>query len=372
MSHNLGLLYAKEYFNNLSYFEGEEFKVTGGNIANNNKTLYDRPFSQDEIIEQPQANFTKSFLTTYPGLFTGSGYQHSINGNDEFKLGFFFDFTSGQPLIPGSSVKGTIRSAFPTRDKKYQAEKIKLIQHFFTEDLKLQQPEPEEVVALEKEIFDGQRKEGAEWKRMNIYDCDIFFDAVLSGSNHGKKFLGNDYITPHKHKDRSKSYLDPFVNPTPLQFLKILPGIAFEFRFNLKDSQVIKDLTAARKMMLFEKVLLFTGIGAKTNVGYGQFIEKLPEAAKTQNKAADEKKPDEVIPKEVALLLKKNKTFDGEIIIAGDKFLTIQFTVGSNIVQIGKVKKDKLAEAVQDQKVTITIQTDYKVTEPLNCSVKLK
>lgn len=50
-----------------------------------------------------------------PGLLIGSGLAHGLPGSEEdVKTGLQFDYTSGLPVIPGSSVKGVIRSAFPT------------------------------------------------------------------------------------------------------------------------------------------------------------------------------------------------------------------------------------------------------------------
>lgn len=63
-------------------------------------------------------------------------------------------------------------------------------------------------------------------------------------------------------------------------FIKVLPGITFEFRFKLTDSTVeIKSnngvrkisLNANQKAQLFQEIILTVGVGAKTNVGYGQF-----------------------------------------------------------------------------------------------------
>jgi CRISPR-associated protein Cmr6 len=74
--------------------------------------------------------------------------------------------------------------------------------------------------------------------------------------------LGLDYITPHKD--------GPLKNPTPLPFLKILPGVTVNFQFQLHDGYYLK---AKGKLELFRKILLDFGVGAKTNVGYGQFQE---------------------------------------------------------------------------------------------------
>ncbi|MDR2473050.1 MAG: type III-B CRISPR module RAMP protein Cmr6 [Tannerella sp.] len=70
--------------------------------------------------------------------------------------------------------------------------------------------------------------------------------------------LGTDYITPHP---------DPLKNPKPIKFLKILPEVEVTFRFQLQNNLI----TAAKKESLFRQILLDFGIGAKTNVGYGQF-----------------------------------------------------------------------------------------------------
>ncbi|MDP3829957.1 MAG: RAMP superfamily CRISPR-associated protein, partial [Ignavibacteriaceae bacterium] len=58
--------------------------------------------------------------TIYPGLLIGSGYNHEIgNQENELKLGFFFDYTTGLPCIPGSSVKGVLRDACEKAEGEY-------------------------------------------------------------------------------------------------------------------------------------------------------------------------------------------------------------------------------------------------------------
>ena len=57
---------------------------------------------------------TISAMVQYPGLVTGIGLQHEINDIAEaMQLGLHFDYTSGMPVIYGSSVKGVLRSYFP-------------------------------------------------------------------------------------------------------------------------------------------------------------------------------------------------------------------------------------------------------------------
>jgi CRISPR-associated protein Cmr6 len=62
-------------------------------------------------------------------------------------------------------------------------------------------------------------------------------------------------------------------NPIPITFLKVLPDVEFSFNFILQDHQKIDEklVSIKRKIALFKQILLDFGIGAKTNVGYGQF-----------------------------------------------------------------------------------------------------
>jgi hypothetical protein len=64
--------------------------------------------------------------------------------------------------------------------------------------------------------------------------------------------------------------MSPFTNPNPIQFLKVLSKVQFQFQFKLTDGGGLK---AGQKEVLFKEILCYMGIGAKTNVGYGQFEE---------------------------------------------------------------------------------------------------
>uniref|UniRef100_UPI0035A05199 type III-B CRISPR module RAMP protein Cmr6 n=1 Tax=Prevotella heparinolytica TaxID=28113 RepID=UPI0035A05199 len=98
----------------------------------------------------------------------------------------------------------------------------------------------------------------------SIYNRDIFFDAVIVRADKKGRILCSDSITPHGD--------NPLKNPTPLTFLKIAPGCTMEFRFKLVNSEIDgQKFTAAQKKALFEEIIQTVGIGAKTNVGYGQF-----------------------------------------------------------------------------------------------------
>ncbi len=239
--------------------------------------------------------------TTYPGIVIGTGLSHGVkDDNNDFKIGFTFDHTTGLPVIPGSSVKGLLRSVFPNleKDKHVRSTKTKWLLSllegmqdpddvYFNKTYHPIVKEPDEkgrslISNIEKEIFDGIRND----ENVNIYKRDIFHDAVISSIN--KKFLGTDYITPH--------FPNVLKNPIPIKFLKVLPEIEFTFQFDLKNG----ILTFDQKVKLFRKILLSIGIGAKTNVGYGQFDPIMPGVRpKSSGKAIAEQKSANIITKPI-------------------------------------------------------------------------
>lgn len=180
--------------------------------------------------------------TTYPGLLIGLGYTHSSQQNSfkgEVKLGFMLDYTSGLPLIPGSTVKGILRSYFNNSE---------LIAEFLNNKFTIS-----EIKELLLNIF-----EEGKGKR------DIFFDAIIISEN--IDIIGEDYTTPHRNE---------LSNPIPLKMIRVLPDVIFQFNFDLQDTKLKnnKILTKDEKIQLFKKILLEFGVGAKTNVGYGVLRE---------------------------------------------------------------------------------------------------
>jgi CRISPR-associated protein Cmr6 len=83
--------------------------------------------------------------------------------------------------------------------------------------------------------------------------------------------MADDYITSHQNWNNLK--MSPFQNPNPVRFLKVRSGVTFTFGFRLTDTVISDDLLFSKELKreLFKKILLDLGIGAKTNVGYGQF-----------------------------------------------------------------------------------------------------
>ncbi len=228
---NLNLIFNKMYYQQLGKDSFEE------DVKRNNEMLFGATFDhKTDYKKLPTA--TNSFLleTTYPGLLTGIGNLHGTKqSTDDINVGFSFDYVTGQPYIPGSSLKGVLRSAFKQKDA------ICEILNAVTENDWTTQ----EAEKLEKEIFDG---------------ADVFFDAVIYDGDESGRIIGSDYITPHS---------EPTKNPIPIFMLKVLPGVRFEFRFKINSEKLGGKLSVQGETDLFKELLQIFGIGAKTNVGYG-------------------------------------------------------------------------------------------------------
>lgn len=193
------------------------------------------------VIEKPvKTDHVFSLEIVYPGLVTGIGINHEATIEGEFKLGLHFDWTRGMPVVYGSSLKGMLKSYFKE----------------FYKPIEGRQPSAEDAI---EDIFNGGKK--------SIYKRDVFFDAVITKTDKKGRILCSDSITPHGD--------NPLKNPVPITFLKIAPGCQLEFRFKLVPTEIEKEgkvlkLSPEDKLNLFKEILTTVGIGAKTNVGYGQ------------------------------------------------------------------------------------------------------
>lgn len=391
MEGNIGWKYNKAYFYNL---RGDTTK--GGLLKKQNDELLGaicdgsslKQLSEvwKNIIAKDENIFQVELTTSYPGLITGIGVSHQttlkwMDQNDqipEFKLGITFDYTTGLPIIPGSSIKGVLRSFFPIMNqdkfcdcykekidyiaaiihkvcqlvpylKNRELEKQKLrkdlliirsgmyavqskdellsqfkkqreneilniegisdeefdaltsdqalmiaseerlaqyetetIESFFRSfnrrerdelnkeiekeyndkinailgDVNINDEDREKASSLALEMFEGKR----DGMFIPIYKRDTFFDAIpVSGDiNADGKLFAKDFITPHKN---------PFKDPEPICFMKIRSNVRFQFYFSLHDGVISKE----EKLLLIKYLLYKNGLGAKTNVGYGQF-----------------------------------------------------------------------------------------------------
>jgi len=322
-SANIGWLFYKDYFKDIKYENlesSENEKKIKAKVAN---IISQTPEITNAIV-LGNTHFTAT--TTYPGLLLGSGNSHELpHVKEQAILGFHFDYTSGLPVIQGSSLKGVLRSAFKHPE--------------YIEDLL--GDTSIDIKKLESEIFNNN---------------DIFFDVTISHAE--GKILGDDFITPHA---------DPLKDPKPLRFIKVLPDITFRFDFELSDGTISKE----KKRKLFENILEDLGIGAKTNVGYGKFTGFSPyktEAEKVKALEEEKKKKEEAEAKrlqeiEDAKNAKANKAKEGIDSLLECKTLEEAFKLLKD--SFGKVPKPtpeqkKIIQAFKDKQPKLS-KGDEKV-----------
>lgn len=179
-------------------------------IINNNKgSIVER--EHNHVQEICNAGASVAYLEIqYPGMLMGTGYPHETGkAEGEIQVGFSFDYVTGAPTYPGSSLKGVIKKA-------------------------------NELTG----------------KGLNI-DKDIFYGAYVVGlKNPNGNIVGIDNLAPHGD-DITKA-------PNIITMLRLMPGVIV--------AVVIK--TSPSQMNEYVKLLELMGMGAKTNVGYGQVVNK--------------------------------------------------------------------------------------------------
>lgn len=208
-----------------------------------NNLEYEKYFKVDN-------SFSFNLRTTPPGLLIGTGYIRATEqSKDEYKTGFFFDHTTGFPYLPGSTVKGILKSAFPKVDDNLKTEKPKWLKEkleFINMIVKVISPASVEITEKNwDEIF---------------FKGHCFFDAYINNFSGSDILFEDDILTPHTG--------GLLKNPEPIKMLKIRPEVKFTFQFFIADKSEY-NLTKENIAQIFRLLLIETGIGAKRNVGYG-------------------------------------------------------------------------------------------------------
>jgi len=187
-------------------------------------------------------------LVTASRLVCGMGYEHPLEN------GFMFDWTSGLPVIPGSSLKGPSLNTAKVIMEHSTKEEKKMIFGFSDND---------SIKANIDDIF-GTKDDSGKIVFFTAYPC----------LEDGQQFLELDVMTPHYQPYYSDPTNPPadWYSPVPLHFLTVPEGIKFCFRLatrkNLKDTGSAALLTAQK---ILSYALTEFGVGAKTNVFYGFF-----------------------------------------------------------------------------------------------------
>lgn len=263
---NLGLLFNKLLYidetptANLELKYGIREKADEDKLASKMDALYQYHQSQlkqgTAVLAPPVDMQTDAIRlkTIYPGLYAGLGYSHGLpKSNIDTKNGFSFDYTSGLPVLPASSVKGCLRSGLT--EKKEDA--LYLLEQY-PEACDCAEPNEETLSAFVNTLF------GPEAETQNdapMQDRIIFFDAYPEKCD--DRLLGADYITPHTGKG--------LVEPRPIKMLKVCGGVTWCFPLRFPAGMAEAKKNAIKQV--FTLILTGWGVGAKTNVGYGNLIE---------------------------------------------------------------------------------------------------
>lgn len=273
---NLGYYYLKQRFESF-YFDPQKLD------------RMDREFFSVEIEKQEKneleynERLKKLYLSVgYPGLLIGTGTTLEFTPikdkervkNDNYKLGINFDYTTGLPIIPGSSIKGTLRSFFPDSEvdtEEIMEYKTAIINSILERDFSI-----DEIEILCKNIFEGYS--GVD-ETLPIYKRDKFIEGRFIAKK-GKNIVEKDYLAPHK---------EILKDPVPLEMLKVAPRTGIEIVFELHDTEIVGiEVKAEEKLNLFREILYLTGLGAKTNTGYGHFDRELGKDLERSMKVKEE------------------------------------------------------------------------------------
>lgn len=247
------------FFNNSYDMENIINYKLKGNIV---KFIENRKKEMQDLsakVSDGSSAYSFTAKTVYPGLLIGMSnptantvHESDNNKNDkntDFKTGFTFDYISGLPYIPGSSIKGILRDAM----RKYQEDVIE----YLKEDLE----SDDKIADLVKELFgDAQEDEG--YSYTNTSKRDVFLDAVIIEGDNDKYIIKDDYITPHSE----------FKDPVPIHILALRPDVKIMFYFIIRKDK-IGGLDSSKRFNLYKDLLLDLGVGARTNIGYGSLEE---------------------------------------------------------------------------------------------------
>ena len=150
-----------------------------------------------------------------------------------FEVGLEFDPYLNTPIVPGSSVKGAVRSAWRS---------------LFGQDEK----------EAENYVFGTTKRVGA---------C-IFHDGYPIEAGRNGYLLYPDVLTPHYMKEGKDILKENEAKPSPVVYLTVAPETVFKFLIAMP-----KDVDGRLRDMFRKAVLeaLRLGIGGKTSIGYGRF-----------------------------------------------------------------------------------------------------
>lgn len=242
---NLGLCWDKYFFLESKAEESERNLAMKLLQSLNDKLSYVTKLGSFDVLHRKRDNLIAKLepkmskvcdfnLKLKGRLLVGSGNPSPI------EVGMTFSRNYGIPVIPNSAIKGSLANYLKSNG---------LLGEYF------------------KDLFGEDTKEGEDSE--NIRGCLIFLEAIPKGDLKFDVDIVNNHFQPYyMNSDRPPN---DWYNPVPVTYITVLEET---FRFTLlKDNtqnslsnEIFAEVSKHLKQMLSK-----SGIGAKTNYGYGRF-----------------------------------------------------------------------------------------------------
>lgn len=333
----------------VDYYEGlQNLNVSSDEFKKKNVGLTDSRWElSKEAIPVLNNMQTAAFRVLYPGLLVGLGYEH---GTDKVKdapaisPGMSLDMVTGLPFIPGSEVKGMLRSVF-IGSKDYVCNTLN--KKDLTDD---------EIHQLEVDIFGHTHAYDPLYQAARNAEegqgRDVFFDAFPIQPDNDGHLVGLENITSHLSTEAD---YDGLTKINPITLLKVMPGVVFFFRFLLHDSEIKRGdasvtIKADEKLALFKKIIADFGMGAKTNVGFG-LLENIDQQSNN-----------------TAFAFTESKVYDGTIFEVKSGQLKIRLMDDNNTEQKAIIKRNEISADMRENRNNLTRVAAFK--EGSVCRVK--
>jgi len=233
---------------------------------------YLRDFKDQNNIAAQRAERQKMLVTAREGristLTAASSMNTGIGRNNPLENGFYTDWTSGWPSIPGAALKGMTRSwaeFWATTDEIEIASRCAC-------DLGLS---IEDCFSL---IFGGAPDADHSGAAGGV----IFLDGLILPNSDGRLPVGFEVMTPHYNAPGPQGDHPPsepanqisydiaeWSKPTPVPYLVVDAGTKLQTGLLRRDPDLGLLLDVAENWMV--AAFATVGIGSKTRVGHGLF-----------------------------------------------------------------------------------------------------
>jgi len=244
---NTGLWYDKFFY----YWRRDEWSVQEGQESGKIKWIKAAsafPVGDRALLEEAVRRITnlvlalrgeiRCFATDWR-FVSGLGREHPVEN------GFAWHHTLGVPYLPGSAVKGVVRSWVQNWKACVSLDDIRRV--FGPDDKE------------ERDIYVGSV---------------IFFDALPVNPVKLEAEVMTPHYAPYYQQDSPEKPPGDWYDPVPIPFLTVAPGQTFLFGLAPRRVDEQSRLDCLRAIEWLTEALAGIGAGAKTGAGYGRFVRQ--------------------------------------------------------------------------------------------------